>query len=175
MALLLPDYRFQKITEITAKDFAEMGIKAAALDVDNTLAPHNQPEPLEGVRQWLEEMQARGYRMVIVSNNKAARVHPFAGGLGLEYMTRAAKPLPAGFVRCAGRLGIPCRELAVIGDQIYTDILGANLCGAVSVLVAPVSLEHGWSFRARRRLEKPVLQRYERRLAGRDSKNGGTE
>lgn len=159
MSILMPAYHFNRITDITAEDFRRMGVKAAALDVDNTLAPHNCPEPLEGVPEWLKEMQAAGIRMLIVSNNKAARVRPFAGGIALGYQTRAAKPLPVGFVRCARRLGIRCGELAVIGDQIYTDILGANLCGAVSVLVTPVSEEHGWSFRLRRKMEKKILRR----------------
>lgn len=169
MALLLPNYRFNRITDITAQDFAAMGIKAVALDVDNTLARHNVPEPLDGVRAWLRKMQAQGIKMLIVSNNKALRVSPFARGLELEFISRAAKPLPLGFVRCARRLKIRCRELAVVGDQIYTDIMGANLCGAVSVLVNPVDFENGWSFKARRRLERPVLRRYEARR-----KNGGS-
>lgn len=169
MALLLPDYRFNRITDITAEDFAAMGIKAVALDVDNTLAPHNNPEPLEGVREWLAGMQALGIKTLIVSNNKAVRVSPFADGLGLEFTTRAAKPLPIGFIRCAKKLKIRCRELAVVGDQIYTDIMGANLCGAVSVLVNPVEFENGWSFKVRRRLERSVLRRYEARRV----KNGG--
>lgn len=172
MSLLLPAYRFERITDITAEDFRKMGVKAAALDVDNTLAPHNLPEPLEGVREWLKEMQAAGIRMLIVSNNKAERVRPFAGGLELDFTTRAAKPLPVGFERCAKKLGIRCSELAVIGDQIYTDILGANLCGAVSILVTPVSEEHGWTFRVRRRLEKNVLRRFDEHGAGNREKRG---
>ncbi len=172
MSLFIPAYRFERITDITAEDFRKMGVKAVALDVDNTLAAHNCPEPLKGVRDWLEKMQAAGMDMLIVSNNKAARVRPFADGLNLDFTTRAAKPLPVGFARCARKLGIRCNELAVIGDQIYTDILGANLCGAVSILVTPVSEEHGWSFRIRRKMEKKVLRRLDERSAGNREKRG---
>lgn len=163
MSLFEPDYKFDVITQITPQQLKAMKIKAVALDVDNTLAEHNHPVPAQGVREWLEQVKAQGIKLLIVSNNKKQRVQPFAQELGLDFVTRAAKPLPVGFWKCARRLSISCREIAVIGDQIFTDILGANLCGAKAVLVSPFAEESGWSFRVRRRFEKKILSKYNKK------------
>ncbi|MCM1023561.1 MAG: YqeG family HAD IIIA-type phosphatase [Prevotella sp.] len=160
MAIFKPTYALRKITEITPSALKKRGIKALILDVDNTLTTHNNPVPAEGVREWVEEMKSAGIRLIIVSNNNADRVTPFAETLGLHFVPNGAKPLPIGFKRAVAELraeGIPKNRIAAVGDQIFTDILGANLAGVRSVFVYPIEPETSLPFRFKRAVEKPLL------------------
>lgn len=112
---------------------------------------------------WLEKMRAHGIRLVIVSNNNDRRIRPFAEQLGLAYTANALKPLVFGFRRTAKKMGLSGRQIAVVGDQIFTDILGGNRFGAVTILVEPLQPETGLFFRLKRRLELRVLRRYRKR------------
>ena len=163
LPILHPLIRFKSIVDITVKDLDGLNIKGIALDVDNTLAHDGKPEPFDGVLKWLRMVQDAGIKMIVVSNNSAKRVTPFAEALNLPFVSRAKKPLPVGFIKAARRMDIKCSETAAIGDQIFTDILGANLCGMKSVLVDPRKLETQWLFRIKRYFERPVLRSYDRR------------
>lgn len=156
MSLLYPDLMVDNIFSLTAGQLLEAGCKAILLDVDNTLTTHDNPQPADGVVEWLEEMKSGGLELIIVSNNKAQRVKLFANLLGLDFVSRAAKPLPIGFARACRRLGIKKSEAAVIGDQVFTDILGGNLLGAYTILTQPFEAESSLSFRIRRRFEVKI-------------------
>ena len=105
-------------------------------------------------------MKQAGIKLAVLSNNKEERVAPFAARLGLGHQSRAAKPLTGGLKRLAQRYRLPPEQIALIGDQIFTDIVGGNLKGVLAVLVEPYELEHKWSFRLKRRLERPIIRRY---------------
>lgn len=109
--------------------------------------------------RWLEEARRAGLSLLIVSNNHAPRVAPFARQQGLDFECDARKPLPGGLRRGCRRLGVEPGQAAVVGDQLFTDMLGGNLIGAVTVLVQPIEPEKGWFFRLKRRLERPILGR----------------
>ena len=162
MAVLLPGAVFKRITDIPLSFFAEQDIKAVILDVDNTLTSHNNPVPAEGVLQWLKQLKNCGIAVAILSNNSRKRVAPFANKLGIDYVSRACKPLTFGVTRACKKYGLPPEQVALIGDQIFTDIMGGNLKGVCTVLVEPYELEKGWFFRLKRKLEKPVLRKYHR-------------
>ena len=85
MPILAPDHWFRRITDIPAEFFVKQNIRLIALDVDNTLTTHDNPVPAEGTEQWLEKMRDAGLTLVILSNNNAPRVEPFAEKLGLSY------------------------------------------------------------------------------------------
>ena len=157
MAIFKPNYALRSITEITPAALKKRGIKALILDVDNTLTTHNNPTPAEGVPQWIEEMKSAGIKLLIVSNNNAERVTPFAETLGLHFVPNGAKPLPMGFLRAVRELGIPKNRIAAVGDQIFTDILGANLAGVRSIFVYPIEFETSVPFKIKRAIEKPLL------------------
>jgi len=164
MPILAPDHWFHRVTDIPAEFFLEKGIRLIALDVDNTLTTHDNPEPADGVREWLEEMKKSGLILTILSNNSGPRVAPFAEKLGLGYAAKAAKPLPFGLSRCCRENGIPAGACAIVGDQIYTDILCGNLLpGAMSVLVTLQLPEDKPFFRLKRKLERPVLKSMKKR------------
>lgn len=102
-----------------------------------------------------------GLTLTILSNNYKERVEPFAKQLGLPFVSMAAKPLPFGVGRACRKLKIRRKETALIGDQIFTDMICGNLAGVLHrCLVEPYELETTRSFRIRRRLEKPVIRRF---------------
>ena len=135
----------------------QYGIRGLMLDLDNTLTTHDNPAPAEGVLSWIGVMRQAGIAMMIVSNNRSHRVQPFAAALGLPFVAEGAKPLPRGFRLAQKRMQLPFSQLAVVGDQIFTDILGANLCGVKSIYVRPIQYENKGFLRVKRWLERPFL------------------
>lgn len=166
MSLLLPDLMLSSVFDVTPELLERYHKKAILLDVDNTLTTYGHPEPASGVREWIEQMRAKGIPMVIVSNNTNKRVAPFAKLLGLDYEYWSFKPLPKGIRRACRKLGCSAGEVAIVGDQIFTDVLGGNLAGAMTILVEPFVLEQSRLFKLRRRLEKRHIERYKRLHGG---------
>ena len=160
MALFRPARCFHRVTDITADDLRALGVRGLILDADNTLSTHHSQTPAEGVTDWLAAMRAAGIRLRMVSNARDARCKPFAATLGLEYTSLAVKPFPFGNRRAVSAMGLKRRQVAAVGDQLFTDMLGAHLAGVVPLLVEPIEPETGWSFRLRRRLERPLLRRW---------------
>lgn len=157
MAIFKPTYALRSITEITPSALEKRHIKALILDVDNTLTTHNNPVPAEGISEWIEEMKKHNIKLLIVSNNNAERVAPFAETLGLHFVPNGAKPLPMGFLRAVRELGCSKKNICAVGDQIFTDILGANLAGVRSIFVYPIEFETSVPFKIKRAIEKPLL------------------
>lgn len=159
MALFFPTLYRRRITDVTAEDLQQLGVTGLLLDVDNTLTTHDNPDLAPEVLEWLRQRQAEGLRPVVVSNNKPERVAPFARRLGLPFQAKAAKPLSRGYRAAAAHLGLPPERCAVIGDQLFTDILGANLAGMPSVLLEPICPETAQKFIVfKRRLERLLLR-----------------
>ena len=152
------------MTDITPDYLKSIGVRGLALDADNTLSTHHSQTPLEGVETWLGNMKNAGIKLVMVSNSKRPRVEPFADRLGLEFTSMACKPLPRGFIRARRLLGLRGRELAAVGDQLFTDMLGAHLANATPILVEPILPETTRGFKFKRMLERPFLKHYKRRL-----------
>lgn len=158
MPFLRPCHRFYRITDIPVSFFVQYNIGGLILDVDNTLTTHDNPRPAEGVLEWLDTMRAAGLEMVILSNNAPGRVKPFADMLGLDFEADGGKPLTRGIVRACRHMGTPPSRTALIGDQIFTDILGGNRAGVLTVFVDPIEPEGGWFFRLKRFGERFVLR-----------------
>ena len=120
------------------------------------------PVSFDGAVEWTHMVREAGIGIVIVSNNLKKRVAPFAAKFDLPYVTHGLKPLPWGFNKARRMLGNDSKNVLVVGDQIYTDILGANLAKMKSILLEPV--EHGESLSIwfRRWLEKPVRRKIRR-------------
>ena len=168
MSLFYPTVYRRRVTDVTVEDLQRLGVIGVLLDVDNTLTTHDNPELTAEVVAWLETVKQAGLRPVIVSNNKEDRVRPFAQRIGLPYQAKAAKPWPRGFKAAAALLELPPARCAVIGDQIFTDILGANLAGMSSILLEPIQPELEQKFIVfKRRLERVLLRlpRQKRRKA----------
>ncbi len=152
-----PTYVFDKVGEITPEFLHKKQIKGLLLDLDNTLTTHNNPVPPQSSLDWLDKMRAAGIKLMIVSNNHAPRVTPFAEQLGLEFVSEGKKPLTFGYTRAIKRLGLEKRNVAAVGDQIFTDVLGSNLKGIRSIFVFPIEPETSLPFRFKRAIEKAFL------------------
>lgn len=155
--LFKADFAFWRVTEITPEFLIKNNIRGLLLDLDNTLTTHDNPVPGDGVTEWLDSMRSAGIKMVIVSNNHPPRVKPFADMLGLDFVCEGKKPLSSGFNRAQKRMGIPFSQLAVVGDQIFTDMLGANLKRVRGIFVYPIEHEKTKFFKLKRWAEKPFL------------------
>ena len=153
MALFKPTGTLHSVTEITPALLEAMGVRAIVLDIDNTMAAHGSQEPFEGVPSWAKALTDAGVKLVLVSNNYEKRVAPFAKKFGLPYVYFACKPSPLGYLRAKKLMGVKTRECLVAGDQIFTDIIGANLCGMWSVLLDPLAPDPAWTVRFKRYLE----------------------
>lgn len=152
-----PTYVFDKVGEITPEFLHKKQIKGLLLDLDNTLTTHNNPVPPQSSLDWLDKMRATGIKLMIVSNNHAPRVTPFAEQLGLDFVSEGKKPLTFGYTRAIKRLGLEKRNVAAVGDQIFTDVLGSNLKGIRSIFVFPIEPETSLPFRFKRAIEKAFL------------------
>ena len=157
-----PTYVFENISAITPAFLKRKHIKGIVLDVDNTLTTHNNPVPPESSMKWLADVKKAGIKLIIVSNNKPPRVVPFAEILGLDYVANGKKPLTSGMNKAIKRMGLEKSDVAAIGDQIFTDIIGANLTGIRSCFVFPIEPETSLPFRIKRTLEKPLLPKISR-------------
>lgn len=158
--LLKPKIKLQKITDITLELLEQKGINSLLLDVDNTMSTHHGTVLTDGLLEWIEKMQKGNIKLCVLSNSKEQRVAPFAARIGLDYISLALKPLPFGYLRGVKRLSSKRKSTAIVGDQIFTDILGGNAVGVKTIILTPIKLEDGWSFKLRRRLEKIVFKLY---------------
>lgn len=158
MKLFQPNIILRRITDITPEMLKNAGVTALLLDVDNTLSTHHGTVLIEGLENWLSVMRENNIDLIVVSNSKRFRIEPFAGRIGLPFVSLACKPLPFGYKKAVKALLCDKKNCAIVGDQIFTDVLGANLYGIKSILVRPVKLEDGWSFKVRRYLEKKILK-----------------
>lgn len=163
MSFFYPNERHHRITEISPQELFKSGFRGIILDVDNTLTTHDNPVPAKGVMEWLEAAKAEGLRLMILSNNSPERVKPFAEMLRLDFEANGKKPLPYGYIRTIKRMEIKKSEVLTIGDQIFTDVLGARLAGIYCIFVDPIENEHTAFFRFKRRMEQPILALFERR------------
>ncbi len=160
MCILTPRHIFKDITRITPEFLQQQGIRALVLDVDNTLTAHGSQEVTPEVEAWLAGMRAAGVRMMIASNNVKKRVAPFAGRLGLSYVSFCCKPSPWWLWAARRAWHLPKKQVALVGDQVFTDLLAGTLWGARVLLVQPMYADIKWSIRLKRRLEEPFLRRY---------------
>lgn len=158
--LLKPDIKLHGITDITVELLKNHDIKALLLDVDNTMSTHHGTILTEGLMEWIAKMQQSGIKLMVLSNSKRFRIQPFAARIGLPFISLGCKPLPTGYLRGVKALGEKRNNVAIVGDQIFTDILGGNAVGVKTILLTPIKPEDGWSFKIRRKLEKKLYKKY---------------
>lgn len=158
--LLKPNIKLRGITDITVELLNNNNIKALLLDVDNTMSTHHGTILTDGLMEWIAKMQESGIKLMVLSNSKKARIEPFAARIGLPFISLGCKPLPSGYLRGVKALGEKRKSVAIVGDQIFTDVLGGNVVGVKTILLTPIKFEDGWSFKVRRRLEKKLYKKY---------------
>ena len=158
--ILTPQFIFRNVEAITPAFLRSHGITALVLDVDNTLTGDGSQKLEPSVQSWLDAMRAAGISLTIVSNNTARRVAPFARRVGLAWVPLACKPLPIGLIVARARLKVPRRQMAMVGDQIFTDRMAAGLFGIPCLLVQPRGGDRSKGVRFKRRFEGRFINRY---------------
>ena len=139
---LIPHEHYPSIYEIDPVELSGRGITLLLLDLDNTISPYRSTEPTAELREWIDALRKAGVEPFILSNSrKPTRVLDFAGHLGVPHLRRAGKPSREGFRAAMAQMGRQASETAMVGDQIFTDILGANRAGICGILVRPLCMD----------------------------------
>lgn len=153
-----PVWMVEAIYKITPAQLKALGIKAVLTDLDNTLIAWDHPDGTEELLTWILEMKNAGIPVLVISNNKSSRIKRVVEKFDLPYVSRAMKPLGRGFAAAQKQLGITADEMVMVGDQIMTDILGANIAGIRSILVQPIVQTDGWNTRINRFFERKIMR-----------------
>ena len=153
---LLPKAIARDVIQLTPQYLSSQGIRLLMMDFDNTIVPYTTDTPTEAVLQWLEMMKISDIQICVVSNSKRDRVKVFCAKYGIDCITHAKKPFPKGIRECLDRYNLDANVCALVGDQIYTDVLGANGCGVFSILVKAID-NHNFCLKARHVLELPFI------------------
>ena len=153
-----PTWMIDAIYKNTPAQLKKLGIKAVLTDLDNTLIAWNNPDGTEELKTWLLEMKNAGITVLVVSNNKDSRIKRVVEKFDLDYVARALKPTARGFKLAEKKLGLKPSEMLMVGDQIMTDIRGANAAGIRNVLVQPIVDTDGWNTRINRFFERKIMK-----------------
>lgn len=139
---LIPDRVYGSIFDIRPEALRARGITLLLADLDNTLAKYGQKEPDGRVTAWRDALAAAGVELFLLSNSrKPGRARRFAQALGIPYQGHSGKPGTGGYLRAMERMGRTPEQTAMVGDQIFTDILGARRAGVLAILVEPIELK----------------------------------
>ena len=160
--LLTPEYMFDTFEEVTPEFLNSLGIKALLIDIDNTLAPYEQPEPDERIINWFDRLKENGISASLISNNHPPRVELFNKTLGLPAYADSGKPGTKTVLEAMERMGSAPENTAGLGDQLLTDTLCVHRLGMVSIIVPPIRDKKTLFFRFKRLLEKPFIKKYKR-------------
>ena len=136
--MLGPDRYAPRLHDVPHEELEAAGIQGLIVDLDNTLLGFRETELGEEHLAWVERAHERGFRMVMLSNNFSQRVRTLAAQLNVPCIPNALKPLPFGFLRAKQHLRLSRRQIAVVGDQLFTDVLGGKMCGLYTILTEPI-------------------------------------
>ena len=164
-----PERSFESVYALPLAELYEEGLRGIVFDIDNTLVPPDAPAD-ERSRELVRRLRALGFRICLVSNNRGPRVQSFAEELGLPFVAKALKPRRYGYRRAMRIMRTRPEETVSVGDQLFTDIWGANRTGMHSVLVAPMERREELQIRFKRLIERPFLHAYRRA----EQRRGGT-
>ena len=137
----IPRGVYPSVAAIAPQKLAARGVRLVLADLDNTLAPYGEEEPDPAVAAWKERLERAGITLYLLSNSRRpGRAQRFAQRLGIPYQGRAGKPKKKGYLLAMERMGCAPEETVMVGDQIFTDTLGANNAGVAPLLVEPIRL-----------------------------------
>ncbi|PYG87037.1 hypothetical protein LY28_02420 [Ruminiclostridium sufflavum DSM 19573] len=155
-----PDLYFDSIRHIDIKMLKQKGIKGLILDIDNTLVPMHSKDADDNAVSWIEELKIEGFKVCILSNASEKRVVRFNKAIAVTAIHRAYKPSGRAFLNAAGIMGLEPENIAVVGDQLFTDIIGGNKVNMLTILVKPIDRKEILFVRLKRIPEKLVLNSF---------------
>jgi len=138
----------------------EEGYRGIIYDIDNTLVPHGYPAD-ERALKLMDRLKSIGFKITFLSNNDAVRVEMFNEKIGAGYISKASKPHAKGYLKAAEDMGCKAENVFFVGDQLFTDIWGANNAGIRSFLVLPIDKSTDKiQIVLKRMLERIILRKY---------------
>lgn len=161
-----PKSYLKNILQVDENLLKNNNIKAILLDIDNTILNTDNVK-ITGLDDWISKMKFNGIKFCILSNtNKKKKAERLSKELGMPYIYFATKPLKRGFKKAQKILDIPNENIGVVGDQIFTDVIGANRCKMYSILVEPIAKKDIWITRFKRPIENFIIKRYLKKING---------
>lgn len=158
-----PKKYYKSIYEVDFKKLKDEGIKLVAVDLDNTLVPHDVMDAPDHVHELVKNVRNEGLDIVILSNNNQKRVERFIKEMDIDYYYSAKKPLKKVFLHLLNKYKLDTNEICLIGDQIMTDVFGANRINIVSILVEPLASRDILYTKVNRIMEKSIVKKLEKR------------
>ena len=161
--MIYPKEYLNSVKDISIELLNKNNIKGLILDVDNTLISLDKKMPA-GIVEWVKNIKANGIKICILSNsNKIDKVEAVAKLIESPYIFFGKKPLKSGFLRAQNILKLKTENIAVVGDQIFTDVIGANRCKMFSILVKPIEEKDYLITKIKRPLEKMIIKTYQKK------------
>ena len=160
---LYPNVYLDSTYDIDFEQYYQDGYRAIIFDIDNTLVPHGAPADQRAIALF-KRLHALGYQTMMLSNNKEPRVKMFCDAVDAEYIYKAGKPNSANYREAMKRMHTDEKNTLFVGDQIFTDVWGANKAGIYSILVKPIHPKEEIQIVLKRYLEAVVLFFYRRQL-----------
>lgn len=162
---IYPNEYLSKVEDINIEFLQKNKIKALILDIDNTLIDYNK-NLSEKVVKWAKELNGQGVKLYLLSNtNHKEKVEKVANALCIPYIYLAKKPFKSGFMKVKKELKEKSENIAVVGDQIFTDIIGGNRCNMFTILIEPIDKKDYWYTAWKRPLENKIKKHYKNKKA----------
>ena len=159
MSIFKPKEKLKRFTEFDASKYKDAGFKAIFLDIDNTITLPNVGELTDEAKNFIDKLYENDFKVIIFSNNTIKRVKSFVGDYNVKWFAYSLKPLPfAYWVNCI-RIGVRPSKTIVLGDQLLTDILGANLSGCYGIYTKQLQAKDTTLTARNRKIEK-LIWRY---------------
>lgn len=160
--ILYPKLYLNSVKDISIELLQKYNLNGLILDVDNTLIDYDKNMP-EGVEDWIKDLKKAKTKLCIVSNsNNKEKVENVAKKLDIPYIFFAKKPLKSGLNKAKKIMELESYQIGVVGDQIMTDIIGANRCNMFPILVKPINEKDIWVTKIKRPLENALISRFQK-------------
>ena len=159
MEKYVPDMYKPSIYDINYQKLLNQGIKCIMFDLDNTLVSPSTKKPTDEIKELFDKLKNMGFRIIIFSNSRKKRIEPFKNFLEVDCSALSRKPFKQKFLKVLALYNYTIDEVAIIGDQIMTDVLGGNKIGILTILVNPVSKKDMILTKFNRLLEKIVIRK----------------
>ncbi len=163
LSLVTPHLRLSSVLDLNIEHLRRLGLDGLLLDLDCTLKDHGREEFRPDVLAWVESLRLNSIRLCLVSNGTTVRIEKMARKLSIPFVSRACKPFPFGCRMALRKLEIDAGRAALIGDQLFADVLAGRLAGLFTILVSPTSPVEPWFTRLKRPVERRVLRTIEER------------
>ena len=161
LPFVVPHLRVESVLELGVDRLGDLGLDALLLDVDCTLKRYRAETVSAEVAAWLDALREAGIGLCLVSNGLGARIGRFAETVGLPFRAKSGKPLPFGLRAAIRKMGFDRRRTAMVGDQVFADVMAGRLAGLTTILVRPIHPEEErWFTRMKRPFERLVIGKW---------------